>query len=194
MDGIDEDDGYSDDDLDDLPVQDFHELQQDAIRTTQQPRPLRQIQSPYANRGKTITSRLGGLDKLSTPSNGGVNSFSGQPSSDYGDFDEEMLEGQIFDAGEEPSILQDASHTLKPVGESTQREQWRQQRYGSVLPNASYQKPSPLAVRHDNLHGPEEYSAREPGSSPLLQRSGNALKPIERSSDAEGLQAKIDEV
>ena len=194
MDGIEEDDGYSDDDLDALPVHHFHELQQDAIRSTQQPRPLRQIQPPYVTHGKSITDGLGGLEQISIHGNGGATSFSHQQSSDYGDFDDEMLDGQIFDTAEEPTILPDAGHTLKPVGESTQREQWRQKRYGAALPDAEYQKQSPFAVRHNDPSGPEKHGARAPTSSPLDQRNWSVTKPVGNPSEAEGFQAKIDEV
>ncbi|KAL8832571.1 MAG: hypothetical protein Q9191_000195 [Dirinaria sp. TL-2023a] len=181
MDGIEEDDGYSDDDLDALQLHDFQELQQDAIRSTQQPRPPRQIQSPYATRGTNLKDRLGGLEQISVHGNGGAASFSHQPSSDYGDFDDEMLDGQIFDAGEEPTILPDTHHTLKPIGESTQREQWRQQRYGAVLPDTEHQKQSPFAIRREGPSRPEKHGTPGPTSSPLNQRTWSATKPIGKS-------------
>lgn len=130
-----EDDGYSDDDLDALPEYAFDELQENAVKSTQQP--TARLQLPDQNRSlRPVTGgKTDGLSRL--PGGGLVHNDHGshappQPSSDYGDFDDEMLDGEIFDAAEEPALAAkyEASHVSGPIGERTQREQWPQQRYG----------------------------------------------------------------
>lgn len=168
MDGIEEDDGYSDDDLDALPVHAFQELQQDAIRSTQQPRAFQQPQLPLAKQPvpAVINGNLGGLDRLSLD-NYGTQQL---PSSDYGDFDDEMLDGEIFDAAaEQPSLLQ--SHVnAPPVGESTQTEVWRHQCYAN----------SPLKPYHPQTPSASQRNATDPdgfGRSAQKVVYGRTLTP-----------------
>lgn len=139
MQEVDEGEGYSDDDLDALPADTFQELQQNAIRSTQQ---LDHNEQP------ALPSEF--VQGLSKPENlrrsfGHLaisgNAFYKAPtqahpqeaSSDYGEFDDEMLDGEIFDAAEEPVIIGErlGAFTARPPGENTQREQWRQQRFGA---------------------------------------------------------------
>ena len=144
MDGIEEDDGYSDDDLDALPVHAFQELQQDAIRSTQQPRAFQQPQLPLAKRSvpAAINANLGGFDRLSLDSYGTQQ----LPSSDYGDFDDEMLDGEIFDAAaEQPSLLQSHVNAQQSVRESAPTEVPRYQRYANSPPKPLYHQQSQFA-------------------------------------------------
>lgn len=139
MQEVDEGDGYSDDDLDALPADAFQELQQNAIRSTQQLQAKDQVAPPPAfaqGFSKSEDSRrvfgslaVTGNAIFKTPAPVPSN----QASSDYGDFDDEMLDGEILDAAEEPIILQEQMGGLvaRPPGISTQREQWRQQRYSA---------------------------------------------------------------
>ena len=139
MQEVDEGDGYSDDDLDALPADAFQELQQNAIRSTQQLRANDQlIPPPGFGQGSSKSedpSRVFG--NLAVSGNAlykaPVPITSNQASSDYGDFDDEMLDGEIFDAAEEPVILNErmGGFVARPPGISTQREQWRHQRYGA---------------------------------------------------------------
>lgn len=138
MQEVDDGDGYSDDDLDALPADAFQELQQNAIRSTQQLRPGEQ---PVPQHGfeqgllKSDNSKRG-FANLAVSDNAFYKAPapapSHQASSDYGDFDDEMLDGEIFDAAKEPIILNKriGGFVSRPPGVSTQREQWRQQRYG----------------------------------------------------------------
>lgn len=128
-----EDDDYSDDDLDALPDHAFHQLQKNAIESTPQPSLSTQVQLPTI---KQSTSLAGGLGRLSVggPASHAANQHAFQaPSSDYGDFDEEMLDGEILDAAEEPVLAAryEAGAGGKEPGEYSQREQWRLQRYAA---------------------------------------------------------------
>ncbi|KAI4096304.1 MAG: hypothetical protein LQ344_001130 [Seirophora lacunosa] len=133
---VDEDDGYSDDDLDALPDDTLDRLQEHAITSTQQA-----IRDSHASflpahtpQGNAPAALAGGLERLSV-ANGlpleDDQGFPQHPSSDYGDLDDEMLDGEIYDAAEEPGInaIQASRAANVPHGESTQRELWRHQRY-----------------------------------------------------------------
>lgn len=196
MDGIEEDDGYSDDDLDALPVHAFQELQQDAIRSTQQPRAFQQPQLPLAKQPvpAAINGNLGGFDRLSLD-NYGTQQL---PSSDYGDFDDEMLDGEIFDAAaEQPSLLQ--SHVnAPPVGESTQTEVWRHQLYAN--PPLKPYHPQSLSANQRNATDPDgfERSAQKVVYGRNLTPSQEIRVPsqpgVPAVNEAAVLQAKLEEL
>lgn len=139
MQEVDEGDGYSDDDLDALPADAFQELQQNAIRSTQQLRAKDQLVSPpgFGEGSSKSEDPRRVFGSLAVSGNALYKApapiSSNQASSDYGDFDDEMLDGEIFDAAEEPVILNErmGGFVARPPGISTQREQWRQQRYGA---------------------------------------------------------------
>lgn len=138
-----EDDGYSDDDLDALPDNAFHELQENAIRSTQQPVDNRvKLPTFKSPRTRGIASGLGRMPVGGRDGDDGQPDDSHQASSDYGDFDDEMLDGEIFDAAGQPVL--DSYHERFSIGqftgEKTQREQWRQQQYGAPL-HSGYQRP-----------------------------------------------------
>lgn len=129
---VDEEDGYSDDDLDALPVDAFHELQQNAIRSTQPPeyhdKSAHPIGTPVQLPGPVGRIAVhGNLDNASKTSF--ARTYAQQPSSDYGDFDDEMLDGEIFDAAEEPAYITARKDVVvgSPIGGSTHREEVRQQ-------------------------------------------------------------------
>ncbi|KAL9016929.1 MAG: hypothetical protein Q9185_005715 [Variospora sp. 1 TL-2023] len=133
---VDEDDGYSDDDLDALPDDTFRRLQEHAITSTQHA--ARDNHTSFLpaprSQGKAPAALTGGLERLSVAHGLGPQddlAFPQNPSSDYGDFDDEMLDGDIYDAAEEPGInaIQASRAANLPHAESTQREPWRQQRY-----------------------------------------------------------------
>lgn len=126
MQELDEEDVYSDDDLDALPAHALHELQENAIRSTQ--RASESGNASYSTRNPVPrpTGLAAGLGKY--PSN--TDNYSHQPSSDYGDFDdgmldEEMLDGEIIDAAEQPMAIA----ALGRAGERIHREQCRQERF-----------------------------------------------------------------
>ncbi|KAL8765242.1 MAG: hypothetical protein Q9209_007635 [Squamulea sp. 1 TL-2023] len=138
-----EQDDYSDDDLDALPDRTFLELQEHALVTTQQAARRKPLALPSAamshQRDPAIIAQ--GLERLSVerPSppftSQRESDFPHPPSSDYGDLDDEMLDGEIYDNAEEPgaNAIQASRAASVPLGAvSTQREQWRTQRYGTV--------------------------------------------------------------
>ena len=201
-----EDDGYSDDDLDALPDYAFHELQEDAVRSTQQPSTRAQLpalrQPPQPDPPK-----LGdGFGRLSVgkPFGNANDQHNYQPlSSDYGDFDDEMLDGEIFDGAEEPSLAvkYDARVVDKGPGDSTLREQWRQRRYGAPLAEPRIPEP----------HAREQVAAREPIRNvaiPQRTHNGvqrtNSVRPrngdtsvqplLHGAADVEALQAQVQKV
>lgn len=137
MQEVDEGDGYSDDDLDALPVDTFHELQQNAIRSTQPPEYHDDLTHPVG-RPVQLPGSAGRIADHGNSDNASKTSitrtYAQQPSSDYGDFDDEMLDGEILDAAEEPVTItgREGGVVGRPAGESTQREEFRQQRFGET--------------------------------------------------------------
>lgn len=153
----DEDDCFSDDDLDALPSDAFLELQQDALRSTPQPTDRGQDGIHRTEvRGLTKGLELVHIKHQNTTEF----EYPVQPSSDYGDLDEEMLDGEILDASTQPAITGQQGYALAPrlVSENTQREQWRQQLYGAPIPAQKLvQKPQ----EHQNLpQHPAAHGAR----------------------------------
>ena len=165
-----EDDAYSDDVLDTLPVNAFHELQEDAFRSTQQ-QPEAKPQSFPPNPQKSAHANvIGSFVRLSVgPEATAYRKGPQEPSSDYGDFDDEMLDGEIFD-GAEQSTVYECARSVAPVGESTQREQWRQQRYGAPPKKPVYQ------VQQQPV--PPQLNGR-PSSRRSLANEGIAVPPMQ---------------
>ena len=187
MDGIEEEDGYSDDDLDALPVHAFHELQQDAILSTQQPRAQQNLQSTAKKAAQgSANGYLGGFDRLSIENHGGGSQQ--QPSSDYGDFDDEMLDGEIFDGAEEqPSrLLQSHFEARRPAEKQIPEPSWRQVSHPSFIPGPSQQL---VPGRPIHAYGRMAQPVLEPD---LSQRSMTQGDPEPEHVTA--LQAKLDEL
>ena len=208
---VDEDDGYSDDDLDALPNDAFHELQQHAIRSTQEPSfnatsyALKQslgasfFDVPNVEKGHSAIQDPAvsvGPDPNRIP----------QPSSDYGDLDDEVLDGEVLEiTGPQPFVNNHFDSNLRNVyGERTQREHWRQPRYAIPLKplghqaNQSYQEseaiPNPPQRRIDSVDGDGNHDKNEAMlDEPRGENLGHA-KPILLSDSANVLQAKVDQV
>lgn len=163
MQEVEEGDGYSDDDLDALPTDAFQELQENAIRSTQHirgygppgpPQNTSHVSAYTANLTNELSNPVKGISNSEQFDSHGQNDPH-QASSDYGDFDSEMLDGEIFDAAEEPVVITGREGGLvgRPMGGSTQREQWRQQRFGPPQPllhGTRQQQPKGLGVTTEN--------------------------------------------
>ncbi|KAL8756952.1 MAG: hypothetical protein Q9184_004341 [Pyrenodesmia sp. 2 TL-2023] len=193
---VDEDGGYSDDDLDALPVDTFHKLQHHAIISTQQATgtghpPVLPAYKPH----KGVSGALsGGLKRLSVtgrrPSLQDELDNPQHPSSDYGELDDEMLDGEIYDAAEGPGIdpVQASRAANIAYGVNTQRELWREQRHGapSVSTNSALsrmQVAPPLSNGNDGSLS----ETREPkGLANTVSASISNLQP-----DINDLQTQI---
>ena len=200
-----EDEGYSDDDLDALPDHTFYELQEKAFSSTQQPiaRPqLPVLRQPSRHDPPVLSSGFGRLAGAGASVHAGNPQDFQTPSSDYGDFDDEMLDGEIFDAAELPNLAAgyDTRAIDGRVGETTQREQWRQQRYGLPPPDARtpgqrtrqqgaahISRPNvalPNAKYNDvQIRGPVRNDARD-----------SIPEPFQGVADVEVLQAQVQKV
>lgn len=191
---VDGDGEYSDDDLDLLPDDTFHRLQEHAITSTQQaPRGNNASRPSLALPPKKTSAPLAGdLRRLSVAEDlvlqEGLD-FPQQPSSDYGDLDDDMLDGEIYDAAEEPGVnaIQASRAANIPFAENTQRELWRRQRYSvpshhnldlpqvrAKPPKSNFAPGSQLKSRED-----DEYSSQ------------NGDAGTERQPDLDVLQAQI---
>ncbi|KAL8693732.1 MAG: hypothetical protein Q9218_001477 [Villophora microphyllina] len=195
---VDEDDGYSDDDLDALPDDAYHQLQENAIASTQHVAKSSYPTLPPATRpqNKFPGALARGLERHSVapnyPSFGtqAGQEFPNQPSSDYGDLDDDMLDGEIYDAAEEPSInaIQASRAANLPYGESTQREQWRHQRY-SVPPTRLDSTLPPATVRQQAPNGGNGHNVRSKAHGGSVTR--NDVPHSSNQSDIDALHAEI---
>lgn len=208
---VDEGDDYSDDDLDALPAAAFQELQQNAIRSTQQlehneqpalpSRSFQGLSEPEVLRKGFGNLALGANALYKAPP---AQIHPQQASSDYGDFDDEMLDGEIFDAAEEPLILKEriAGFTARPLGENTQREQWQRQHFGAPSRPQNYESvvdslqarslPTPQ-IRQ----GAKEKGQRDVGDMATVTYEGSQRlreQPNEESSNVKFLEAQVEKV
>ena len=199
-----EEDDYFDDDLDALPDLTFHELQKNAISSTQQPSLSPQVQLPTIKQTTGLTSGLGRLSVAGSAIHTSDQAALQALSSDYGDFDDDMLDGEIFDAAEEPALAvrYKAVTRERESGGPSQREQWRLQRYG---PNQRRSEPIEtqqrvnrqgalgLPFNHGNGLGGTQATAQEGG----VMQSGEESRtrpPLEETTDVIALKAQVQKV
>ena len=199
-----EDEGYSDDDLDALPDHTFHELQEKAFSSTQQPtaRPqLPALRQPPRHDAPALADGLGRLAVAGASAHAGNSHDFQPPSSDYGDFDDEMLDGEIFDAAELPNLAAryDTRAIDERVGESTQREHWRQQRYGlppnSRTPEQHTRQQRATRISASNLAVPNAKFNDVQFSLPVRNEARDSIpEPVQSVTDVEELQAQVQKV
>lgn len=200
----DEEDDYSDDDLDALPDHAFHQLQENAIQSTQQPSLCAQVQLPTIKQSRGQAGGLGRLSVEGTASHSANHHAFQAPSSDYGDFDEEMLDGEIFDAAEEPTLAAryEAIADEKEAGEYSRREQWGIQRYGANQLQTGPIQAQQLAHQHgaageplfndNNFGGP--YAKGHGGRVVHVENQNPIGPPPQEITDVEALQAQVQKV
>ncbi|KAK0507497.1 hypothetical protein JMJ35_010020 [Cladonia borealis] len=184
-----EDEAYSDDDLDALPDHTFHELQENAFSSTQQPiaRPqLPALRQPPRHDAPALAGGFGRLALAGASAHAGNPHEFQPPSSDYGDFDDEMLDGEIFDAAID-----------ERVGETTQREHWRQQRYGLPPPDSRRPEQHTRQQRAAHMPGPNvaipnaKYSDVQIRGPVQYDTRNSISEPFQGVADVEALQAEV---
>ena len=203
MQEVDEGDGYSDDDLDALPADAFQELQQNAIRSTQQQdhnEPRNLPLGPGQGLSGNGDSRRG-IGNLGASGNAFYKTTSPvhpqQASSDYGDFDD-LLDGEIFDAAEEPVIFKERIGGFAPrqLGENAHKrfdESLRPQAYGADLRSLPAQLLPALRTRH----GVDEKPQHEDGGAALSTGEGiygPREHATQESRSKQDLEAQVQEV
>ena len=121
---------FSDDSLDALPDDALVELEQNAIRSTQQP--PRQYPQPdhfaqALNRYDSPAQRV--LPQRIQP--------------DYEDFDSEHFDAGLFDDAGVATPVEETDEFIhpRPPGETTQRENWRQERFGQHKHQDTFKQP-----------------------------------------------------
>ena len=202
-----EEDHYSDDDLDALPDNAFHELEEDAFNSTQQPANIAQarllpFKLPHVPGATSLAGGFGRLSVAPEKAYGQAQNRMHELSSDYGDIDDEMLDGEIFDAAEQPvpaATLQRKDHLGQKLGENTQREHWRLQRHGPSAHSAAHQgqqrAPSPQSIRTCPVqndidiqdYGQKRHSTPRTGA-------GIPTKVVNGSDEVNVLQAQVEKV
>ena len=179
MAGSDEDDGFSDEDLDALTAHDFYQLQENAIRSTQ----------AATQAAKAVAAAPKPFEELKDES-----------SSCYGEIDDGLIliddDDQNEESVEQPAPVASYGNQNLP-GESTQREQWRQNRYAANHTPAAN-------VRWDN-YGPQvdlgiSSKQTEPHVPQMQAKVDQDVIMLDsspqkgESPDVAALQAKIAEV
>ncbi|KAI9877160.1 MAG: hypothetical protein M1830_004670, partial [Pleopsidium flavum] len=141
---------YSDDDLDALPADALSALEHKAVQSTQQKNPsMTHAQHQQRQQNKHIPTKPSVQTLPAQPRYDGRKAqqyaqsvdYPQQPSSDYGNFDDEDLEADLLDAGDFANLADEGQNTLveRIVGENIQREEWRQDRYSAAT---GYQQPA----------------------------------------------------
>ena len=200
-----EDEGYSDDDLDALPDHTFHELQEKAYSSTQQPiaRPqLPALRQPPRHDPPGLAGGFGRLSAAGASAHAGNAQNFQTPSSDYGDFDDEMLDGEIFDAAELPNLAAryDTRAIEERVGETTQREHWRQQRYGLPPPDSRTPEQHTRQQQAARISGPNvavpnaKYNDTQLRGPVRNEARDSIPEPFQGVADVEALQAQVQKV
>ncbi|MCJ1309235.1 hypothetical protein MMC25_002893 [Agyrium rufum] len=188
----DEEDFFDDDDdLDGITSHEFYELQERALRSTQNPQQnfltVPELPNPSPSTLQQVTDAA--------------------PSSDYGDLDEDDLvpEEEVLEVQNgqlvEPQPLYPV---IRPLGESSQREHWRQQRYGSE--NVAQLQHPTLIGRYDGrntivpqISTSRSEQLREDGDAVMLDAEhgeypNEAVVVPDNSKALRELQAKVEEL
>ena len=181
MAGSDDDDGFSDEDLDALTAHDFYQLQENAIRPTQ----------AATQAARAATAVPASFDKPTD-----------EASSDYGEIDDDLMLGDdLLDDQNEESIVQPApvASYVNPTlpGESTQREQWRQNRYAANQVPAAKAHRDSFGPRPDLGFSSKQVESRKPQAQAKTDQDVIILDSSPQkgdSPDVAALQAKIAEV
>lgn len=198
MAAVNSDDGYSDDDLDALPADEFLKLQDLAI-STQQNQHFPRLPTLKG----TGIGNLPGLNNKSKYSQ--AQQYLDHASSDYGDLDDEILDiGLLNDSRSTLVGLPRHDALYQGIGESQQQEQWIQR--GFDIPQPPHGK-IPQASIHPGLvtHDPQDYNAIQTdcaahdaeedmldASSPI--RYGKQSIDNTQINSVDALQAKVTEV
>lgn len=199
-----EDDDYSDDDLDALPDHAFHELQENAIQSTQQPSLTAQVQLPTTEQPTRLAGHLGRLSVGGHGSHAANQRVFQAPSSDYGDFDEDMLDGEIFNAAEEPALAAryEVAAGDQELGEFSQREPSRLQRLRTDR-RISGPVEAQQRVKQQGAAGAPTSNANGPGDQDATAQEGNVVHglnlnptgpPPPESADVNALQSQVQKV
>ena len=181
MAGSDDDDGFSDEDLDALTAHDFYQLQENAVRFTQA--------ATQAAKAAVVVPR-----SPEKPIDAA--------SSDYGEIDDDLiLNDDLLDDQKEESVEQPApvaSYVNQNLpGESTQREQWRKNRYAANQAPAANPRWDSLGPHPDPGISSKQIESHRPHAQVKIDQDVVMLDSSPQkgdSPDVVALQAKIAEV
>ena len=202
---IDGDEGFLDDDLDALISQDFLELQQRALHSTQQQKPaLPSYGLQDSSHARPVISARRSPRRISNSnSRTQAKVYPENLSSDYGDLDDEVLDAGLLDIPRGPhEVISKTSIGPRPLGESTQREQWRHQRFSgpATLPEANRNQWASKDQESNAILGGSRTVVTEEvrldDEEEMLDVSGQIDEPVtgKESNSVDELQAKVAEV
>ena len=195
-----EDDDYSDDDLDALPDHAFRQLQQTAVQSTQQPSLSAQVQLPALKQYVGLAGGLGRKLVEKSASHAADQHALQAPSSDYGDFDEEMLDGEIFDAAEDPALAAryETGTSGKEPQEYFQGEQMLQRYCTDQLKSGPVE--AQQRVYQQEAVGVSLSNAKDSGVLTATRQAARAAQMVNQSptgsqsADVNALQARVQKV
>ena len=197
-------DGYSDDDLDALANEDFLQLQQNALQSTQQPRRTLNSQSKPPALPPTTGAHAGFArhQKAGNTSSGRqAQAYRNNASSDYGDLDDEVLDGGLLDDPKELPASKAANYALSLAGgESTQREQWRQQRFsipqqiGATAQARRDDQPGPALSLPERSRSSNSGAWHHVDEHEMLDEGEVDPPPAEQKHSVNTLHTKVEEV
>jgi hypothetical protein len=205
MDDNDEDEIYADVGFDSLPQDELLLLEQNAIRATQHQQDLTDGSGylkipPHAySRQPSNETNLGNQTLRKSPL-AAFRAPSQPASSDYGELDPGELDAALLGDFDEPVPVEEKEEvdTARLPGAATQRDQWRQQRYGrpNVYNQKSLEYSKPTEARnylHPPPNGDSSYQnvgEIEMQDAPVVHESAEPPPVV----NAEALQVQIQEV
>ncbi|KAI9825519.1 MAG: hypothetical protein M1819_000511 [Sarea resinae] len=203
---IDDDDFFTDDDLDALPANALEDLEQKAFESTQQRAVNAHATSLHSHH---TTDKFNALSRdqasLQPPHrqpHAGQSGLHGryqpqEPSSDYGEFEDEALEAGFLDAAE-PVREAPAPFVGGNIGDVNQREQWPQLRdagnenHQVLQPQQGYPTPHQLRGNHQH-HLKDSGFFQDYDARPLDERP-NALDTLDQRQGEEPVELHNEEV
>lgn len=199
---------FSEDEFGGLEDEDFLELEQEALHSTQQVQSVQSVQQTGYTRN--AASKPGAWNGRATSKTKAprVNAYQNAPR--YGHFEDSHDEGFYTDDGGVATPMDEKETFIAPKdgpGEMTQREQWRQQRYSNPVQQpvpANYQRPPARnlqqpAYKNYQQRDPEESSYNDrsytigPDDSMLLEDPVAVQQPRVLAQE-EGLRARMEDL
>ena len=213
MDDEEDENNFSEDEFGGLNDEDFLVLEEEALRSTQQARPV-QKNLQKNNYTRNAASKPGAWNGHPTPQIKASRTDLYQNAPRYGQFEDSHDEGLYNDDGGVATPVDEKDAFTAPQigpGEMTQREQWRQQRYSKPVlqPASKNNQHIPPRPPPRNVQQPAytNYQQVAPGKSAYLDRSLTIaaddsmlledpvqVEPASVNAQEEGLRARLEDL
>jgi hypothetical protein len=187
-----DDDDYSDDDLDALAGDEFLQLQEQALQATQGQKSVGATSAHDLGQSTALdTSRLA---VAANAASFGSDGFTHQ-SSDYGDLDEEVLDAGTAGAPDAAAIATSrpgqAAHNDDEVAP---REQWRQNRFSEPSLNTAAQYVQQPNTNLPHRGATPSSSAKAQPNGARQQPAGSNVQDFKSDGNNDSLEARLHQV